>query len=69
MRLRNLLQVREKLDFLMAYMEFYEMIWCDLAGKRSREKKFIHFRINLLNLDHSWLNEIDTHGFDPLRSL
>lgn len=30
MRLRNLLQVREKLDFLMAYMGFYEMIWCAL---------------------------------------
>lgn len=30
--------VREKLDFLMAYMECYEMIWCGSAGKHSREE-------------------------------
>lgn len=53
----------EKLDFLIAYTDFYEMIWCymvDLCMLHGK-KKFIHFDINLLILDHSWLNEIDIH--------
>ena len=71
---------RKKLDFLMAYVEFYEMIWCAISLSLflspfpssthtaprfvqyiQEEKKFIHFDINLLILDHSWLNEIDIH--------
>jgi hypothetical protein len=34
----------------------YGWVWCAIWQE---EKKFIHFDINLLILDHSWLNEID----------
>lgn len=52
---------REKLDFLIVCMEFYKIIWCYMVDLCKEEKKFIHFDINLLILDHSWLNEINIH--------
>jgi hypothetical protein len=41
-----------------------DLVRCYMGAEwkmRNEEKKFIHFDINLLILDHSWLNEINIH--------